>query len=331
MPLGALIAGGVSLLGGLFGRSSAKKQAKKEEDAIRKANDIATAQAAQMNKEIRARADAAALVPVQTSREHAEMSHRQGGVDMGAFMAAAENYGFNPLTFLRSGALSLFANESSVLMSEDWTCTTGERAMEAALSGTYLPQLQPVISQTKVPGMGDVLAGALQSGANQYLSDLSQQQNNDFQMELLNAKLAGANRAGSSTGSRSFYQPQAFLSGSVSSGSLKPKYPDLMVGYRDNRPNSPTYGQIVYAPSSDLSPEAWAGMGMMGSRGNDLYDVVLDPTGGRPGGPGGPTVTPGGFTDRVLNQIYSGWSSVPSLDYRASGDTSWGRGDSGIH
>lgn len=241
MPLGALVAGGVSLLSGLFGRSSAKKQAKKEEDAIRKANDVATAQAEEMNRTIRARADASALVPVATERE----TVTQGGVDMKAFMSAAEENGFNPLTFLRSGALSLFANNTT----NDWTCTTGERAMDAALSGTYLPQLSPVIAQTKVPGMGDVFGNALTSGANQYLADLSQQQNNDFQMALLERQLAGAQQRGAYGGSRSMYVPQAFQSGGTrKTTGPKPAFIQLV----DNRPNSPTYGKPIWAPDPDV-------------------------------------------------------------------------------
>lgn len=252
--LGALVAGGVSLLSGLFGRSSAKKQAKKEEDAIRKANDVATAQAEQMNREIRARADAAALVPVATSRETA--SRTESGVDMKAFMSAAEENGFNPLTFLRSGALSLFANTTT--STEDWTCTTGERAMDAALSGTYLPSLQPVISSTKVPGVGDVFGNALTAGANQYLSDLSQQQNNDFQMALMERQLAGAQQRGAFSGPRSMTTPQAFLSGGTKKttgpqmGGAQPGFVEIW----DNRKGSPTYGQKMWVNNGEVFSDA---------------------------------------------------------------------------
>lgn len=205
--LGAAIAAGASLIGGLFGRSDAKKQARKEEKAIRAANEAAKATADLMNRQVRARADAAALVPVATERE----SVSAGGMDMTRFLADAEKGGFNPLTYLRSGAASLYATQETA----DWSCTTGERAMDAALAGQHMPNLQPVISQTRVPGVGEVLGNALTTGANQFLSDLSVKQNNEFQMQLLNRQLAGANSAGAYSGSRSGYVPAAFLHGSV--------------------------------------------------------------------------------------------------------------------
>lgn len=266
--LGALVAGGASLLSGLLGRSSAKKQAQEEKDAIRKANDQATAMAAQMNKEVRARADAASLVPVATEREHSEIgtsrSSTRGGVDMAGFMAAAENNGFNPLTFLRSGALSLFATSDTETMStvdyEDWTCTTGERAMDAALAGQYIPQLSPVISQTRVPGVGEVFGNAIQSGANQYLQDLSQQENNAFQMDLLNARLKGQSLPGSFQGSRSFYVPYAQQTGGAKvttgpEGTINNPMPLSIWGLTDDgrkvripNPDLPDSEQIVIPP-----------------------------------------------------------------------------------
>lgn len=211
MPLGALIAGGASLLSGLFGQSSAKKQARKEEKAIAAANAQAQLMADDMNRQARLRADAAALVPVQSERENATTSVSQGGVDMAGFMSAAEEYGFNPLTFLRSGALSLFARTESATHSVDWECTTGERAMEAAQAGQYIPQLSPVISQTKVPSIGEVFGNALTTGVNQYLGDAQRQR--DFQNDMALAQLRGANRYSGAPIERSFYGPAAFSSG----------------------------------------------------------------------------------------------------------------------
>lgn len=241
--LGALVSGAASLVGGLFGRSSAKKQAEKEERAIKEANEKAEQLASQMNKEIRARADAAALVPVQRSRENLT----RGGVDMDGFMQAAEDYGFNPLTFLRSGALSAFA----YTYSDDFECVTGERAMDAALSGTYLPQLSPVISSTKVPSAGEVFGNALQTGVNQWLSDSSQQSQNDFQMKLLNAQLAGANKSGSGNLARSFYTPSATTFGSKTKTTNAAQIPNLYVPYRDN--SAAGGGRTVWLPNPDIA------------------------------------------------------------------------------
>lgn len=211
--LGAILGGAASLVSGLFGRSDAKDQARKERKAIASANAKAEALAAQMNREARARADAAALVPVATERENITRSVSQGGVDMAGFMKAAEDNGFNPLTFLRSGALALFARNSSTTSTEDWTCTTGERAMDAAMQGQYIPQLAPVVSQTQVPSMGSVIGNALNTGVGQYLNDLDIERNNQLQANLLNRQIAGANQSGSLQGSRSGYVPAAFISG----------------------------------------------------------------------------------------------------------------------
>lgn len=272
--LGAAIAAGASLISGIFGRNDAKKQAKKEEKAIREANAAATRAAEDMNRTVRARADAAALVPVQTERE----SVSEGSVDMAGFMAAAEQNGFNPLTFLRSGALSLFARTHT----NDWTCTTGERAMEAAIQGQHIPQLSPVIAQTQVPGMGTVFGNALTSGANQYLSDLSQQQNNQFQMDLVRAQLGGIDRSGSGTG-RSGYVPQAFMAGSItsqggSSVSSPAEIPGMFVDVRDNNPRSNTYGQVFQVPNPDYmsSPEAFATPPLVRGRLDDPVTVQID-------------------------------------------------------
>lgn len=223
MPLGAVIAGAASLVSGLFGRSDAKKQAKKEERAIKAANAAATAAADKMNLEHRARADAAALVPVQTSHETYDISKSvsasKGGFDSGKFLKAAEEIGVNPLTFLRSGGAAMFATQDSETRneaySEDWTCTTGERAMDAAQAGLYIPQLSPVVSSTKVPSVGSVVGDALVTGTNQYLNDRQIANQNQHQMDMLNAQLAGQNQSGAYQGPRSGYVPTAFLQGSV--------------------------------------------------------------------------------------------------------------------
>lgn len=322
MPIpGALIAAGTSLLSGLFGRSSAKKQAKKEEAAIRAANEKAQEMAAQMNREARARADAAALVPVQTEKAHAESqlsrSSTSGGVDMAGFMAAAKDNGFNPLTFLRSGALSLFAKSDTVsetiLEMEDWACTTGERAMDAAIQGQYIPQLSPVISSTKVPGIGEVFGNALTTGANQYLSDLSQQQNNQFQMDLLNRQLAGANQRGAYNGPRSGYIPQAFLTGGSATsagpgvGGSTPAYnpgggytwmPSLgaFVKSGSNLPDNPNeYAQFVDAVDAGT---------------NDFQRVLAAPT----RQPDGSWKAAPGSWSRPLSELTTDW-----LDYYTDG------------
>jgi hypothetical protein len=91
--LDALIGGAVSLVGGLFGRSDAKKR------------DKAAAEAAK--------------VPVVTD---SDTSHT---VDLPGLVAAAEASGFNPMTILNAGGLSAFTS------TKQHTVTTGQNAMAA--------------------------------------------------------------------------------------------------------------------------------------------------------------------------------------------------------
>lgn len=180
--LGALIGLGASLISG-FG---AKKQREKE-------NRAAQAAADKMNADVRARAEAAAAKPITT----------ENTVDMAGFMKAAEDHGFNPLTFLRSGALSLFTKSS----------VNGSMNMEAALAGQYIPQM------SSVPSTGEILGGALSSALAGFQNDRAQQAQNKFSMDLVNAQLKGAGFNGSSSASRSFNVPSAVLSGPSRSSS----------------------------------------------------------------------------------------------------------------
>lgn len=274
--LGAILGAGASLVSGLFGRSDAKKQARKEEKAIRTANEAATAAADKMNRELRARGDAAALVPVQRSSEH--FSASSSGVNMDQFMADAEKYGFNPLTYLRSGALAMYGKTESY--SEDWDCVTGERAMDAAQAGSYIPQLSPVISGTKVPSVGSVFADAAMTGVNQYLADKSIQDNNKFQMDLLNRQLEGANRSGSSNFARSFYSPSATISGPYGQrggGALAPSGQILPSTIQVRHPDGTI--STIANPDASTDPET------------DIYRIVKN------------------WSDRVFDPLYGPTSS----------------------
>lgn len=202
--LGPILAGGAKLVAGFFAKKDAEKQAKEEKRAIKNYNKKQEELTIQMNKEARARADAAALVPVQ----RASYSYTSGDVDTDKLLADAEKLGMNPISYIRSGAASLYTQTSA----ESFDCTTGERAMEAAQAGQYFPQLMPVMSQTQVPSMGSVVGDAAMAGVNQYLQDKSVAENNAFQMQLLNRQLQGVNASGYG-GSRSLYVPSATIAG----------------------------------------------------------------------------------------------------------------------
>lgn len=194
---GALLSFGSSFLSGLFGKSGAKKRAEEEKRAIDQANKVNKSRADDMNKTVRNRAAAAAKVPIVTKSVSglAHMTHD-----------AIVN-GYNPLTVLRAGGLAGY----------NTTTVTGSTAMDAALAGQHIATFQPLISQTQVPTTGEVLGGALQAGVGTYSSMISTQQAQQFQMDLMNMQIAGANANSYSNRlfSRNFMGPSAQIAGSL--------------------------------------------------------------------------------------------------------------------
>lgn len=178
--IGGLITGGLSLLGGLFGRSDAKKQKKKEEAAIAAANE----QNAYQAEMTRLRAQAAAKIPIVTQSA--------SSVDMAGFLKAAEAGGFNPLTFLRSGALGSFTRSIQSV--------TGSTAMDAALAGAGNggggASMMPVMSSVQVPGIGSVISNSLSQGFNRYLDLDSQYRQEQLQAAMVQAQLKGSQMYG---------------------------------------------------------------------------------------------------------------------------------------
>lgn len=201
--LGAALSFGSSFLSGLFGQSGAKKRANEEKRAIDEANRINQGRADAMNATIRARADRAAKIPITTMQT--------GNTNMSMMVSDSVRNGFNPLTVLRAGGLGLYANTK--------TTVTGSTMMDAALAGQHISTFQPLISQTQVPTTGEVLGSAINSGVGTYQQMMSTQQAQQFQTDLVQMQLAGANAnsANNHLFQRSFYTPSAQTSG----GSIK--------------------------------------------------------------------------------------------------------------
>lgn len=194
--VGAAIQGGVSLIGGLLGQSSARDRERAEKEALRGLNRSNMELTAEMNRQVRARADAAARTPVVTTNFSEGHDNTQGGVDMDAFLAASARGGFNPLTFLRSGALGLFGTTRRQTGEYSWSRTTGERAMEAALAGQYIPTLVSDFPTTQVPGTGEIIGNALSAGAGTYLDWMASDKANAAAMERQLASQAQRGGAG---------------------------------------------------------------------------------------------------------------------------------------
>lgn len=199
--IGAAVSGGSSFLSGLFGRSGAKKRAAEEVRRIEQANRANRDAAKEMNRQVRARADKAAKVPIVTKQV--------GQGNLAAMVTDAVKNGFNPLTVLRSGGQAYYAGST--------TTVTGSTAMDAALAGQHIATLQPLISQTQVPSTGEVFGNALQAMAGSFTSMMSTNQAQQFQMDLLGMQIAGANANSlfNHNLSRSFATPTAQVSGPV--------------------------------------------------------------------------------------------------------------------
>lgn len=258
--LGALISGGLSALSGLFGRSRAKKE-----------NAEAQRRADAMNADVRARAEAAAKIPVVTTSESSN------SVDMDGFMAAARDHGFNPLTFLRSGALSLFTS------SKETNSVSGSMNMEAALAGQYVPQL------SSVPSVGEIVTGGLSTAFSQWSAERSQQQQNQFQLDLVRAQLEGV-QGSSYRGSRSFNVPTATMSGGTRTGSGTAALAETATVYRNPGDKLCFWGWCMGTDSGtssaedietrygDVAQEAWgiatgvADLGKAGVRVKDAFE-----------------------------------------------------------
>lgn len=195
--IGGLISGGISLISGLFGRKDAKKKVKSDEKAIAAAN-AANAYQAEMT---RLRAKEAAKIPIVTTQA--------SGVDMGGFLKAAEAGGFNPLTFLRSGALGSFTRTL--------TSVTGSTAMEAALAGAGNggggASVMPVMSNVNVPGIGSIAANAFGAGFNTYLDLDSQRKAESYQAAMLEAQIHGMGTKPTSGGKG--YTPSGVFTGGI--------------------------------------------------------------------------------------------------------------------
>lgn len=199
--IGAAVTGGANFFSGLFGKSGAQKRADEERRRIEQANRANRDAANKMNREVRARADKAAKVPIVTKQV--------GQGNLSAMVADAIKNGFNPLTVLRSGGQAYYAGST--------TTVTGSTAMDAALAGQHIATLQPLISQTQVPSTGEVFGRALETMAGSITSMMNTNQAQEFQFDFLAAQIAGANQNSlfNHTLDRLFATPSIQTSGAV--------------------------------------------------------------------------------------------------------------------
>lgn len=176
--LGALIGGGISLLGGLFGRSDKKKQEQRQHqlDEMMGLRNLALVEAG--NKE--------------RLRIAKELANTPLTFDAKGFMKGAEAAGFNPVTFMQGGGMALY--------------TKGHNAAAAAQIAV------PDVFQwggrqaAEIPSIGSVAANALSTGFSIYQDGANRLADQAFQKEMLGLQL-NAVQASNARRSRSFNVP----------------------------------------------------------------------------------------------------------------------------
>lgn len=202
LPMAAgLISGGLSLVSGLFGRSDDKKA--RAEAARVQAENLRRTEA--LNEQQSQRVERANEISAQLGRNFVSAP----SVKMAEMVADAERFGFNPLTYLRSGAASLYSKVND-------------------LPGFQMQQVQHIASPEnfqasvlpQVRSLGGVFASAAQDGFGSYMSESRILQQQNFQRSMLSAALTGVQKgkkAGNSGAGSSFYVPGMTTAGATAS------------------------------------------------------------------------------------------------------------------
>lgn len=205
LPMLAMTAlsGGLSLMSGIGARNSSAKQGRLQMMEDARMDALNQERLAVMNNQREALGREMLTVEEKNTSTVSDNSWQStntwSDLDVDAFMAAGEKAGFNPVTWLNSGALSLYARGSSLTMNGgDVTTTTtrtGHNAADAfklmapdAYYGT--PTQIP-----KVPDMLEVFGNAGNAALSTYKDLYKTQQSQDFQSSLVDRQLTAlANR-----------------------------------------------------------------------------------------------------------------------------------------
>jgi len=217
-----LASGALSLAQGFFANKSAKstqKRAKAEKEASDARNRTAIDQVNITNNNLGKQLLKVPEITTTTgSITNRSVSSSRNSVDISGMMQAAEEAGFNPVTFLQNGGLQAYLRndtESTDTQSFDdyQVKRTGHNAVAAfQLRSPQVYQETPAPTM-HVPHMGEAFANAGAAAFNQYRADAVRADAQDFQRELMNTQLA-AYAQRSNPGSASFYVPGFKTAGS---------------------------------------------------------------------------------------------------------------------
>lgn len=262
MPFGALAAGAVSgissLLGG-FGQASAQRaRFKALVKAQAEGNEIRDFRAREMNAQIRARADAAALVPEVTTTDYGRTEYTTGDIDVDAFLAQSARMGINPITMVRSGSLGHYARSYTQTGGRDVVTTTGAHAMDAALAGQHIAEFdQSLLAGAPQPqSTMQIAGGALSDAYSAYSTVASQDAQNAFQLQYLRQQQVRQSVARPTMGA---------IAGGYTGGGVVRKGATLAAGpvnvkdmyrqVRDNNPDSSTFNELFWVVDQDVIPD----------------------------------------------------------------------------
>lgn len=185
LPLmGAALSGGLSLLSGLGSQRSAKSQQRRQQamdEENRRYNqyvtDLANSHNEALGREL-------ANVPVTTQN--------RSRVDVETMMMDAQRAGFNPVTWLQSGALQAYTQTENTVF--------GANAAEGFRMMMHTPALSTASQAVNIPNALSVIGDAGQAALKSYQTDDRLLQSQAFQERMLGVKLSQLQQAGRSSG-----------------------------------------------------------------------------------------------------------------------------------
>lgn len=215
LPMLAMTAlsGGLSLMSGIGARNSAAKQGRLQMMEDARADSLNQDRLGWRNTRAEELGRELLTIPevTRTDDDSGQQTDTWGGVDLSSFMAAGMAAGYNPVTWLNSGALSLFATQSS--RTQNWGGVTTTKIGHNAADAFKL--MMPEVSMTqptqipKVPDMLEVFGNAGQAALSTFKDLYKVDQSQNFQTSLLDRQLtAMAQRqmgGGSSGGTGGLY------------------------------------------------------------------------------------------------------------------------------
>lgn len=213
--------GGLSLISGMGAQQAAKKQGRLQMMEDARMDALNMERQALVNQANRDLGRELLTVEEKTTVADNSWQRTQGNVDLGAFMAAGEAAGFNPVTWLNSGALGLFANSFTENGGSVITTKIGHNAADA-----YRMMMPSTVMGTptqipKVPSMMEVFGNAGTAALGTFRDQYNKDNSLAFQSSALDRQLAAmAQRqgGGGSLGGGVSYGP-SMSTGGVTGGS----------------------------------------------------------------------------------------------------------------